>query len=118
MQVKRTSLILRPDCSRVFFRPFELHSREQLLRVLARVMSLTEQQAEREADVDVIVPAQIRLAHPAGDPRRDERHAGGELQRPGETPPDLPAGDRGGRERARHHEVFPVVLLHRAAYPP
>lgn len=49
MQLRRTSLILTPDSSRVFFRPFELTSREQLVRLLARVISLTEQEAEREA---------------------------------------------------------------------
>ena len=49
MKVQRTTLILRPDCSRVFFRPFELRSPEQLTRTLARVMSLTERQAESEA---------------------------------------------------------------------
>jgi hypothetical protein len=49
MEIKRTSLILRPDCSRVFFRPFELRNRERVIRVLARVMSLTEAAAEREA---------------------------------------------------------------------
>lgn len=49
MQIKRTSLILRPDSARVFFRPFELHSPEQLGRVLARVVSLTEQEAQHQA---------------------------------------------------------------------
>ena len=49
MHIKRTSLILKPDCSRVFYRPFELRSREQVTRTLARVMSLTEEEAEKEA---------------------------------------------------------------------
>jgi predicted GH43/DUF377 family glycosyl hydrolase len=49
MKVQRTSLIIRPDCSRVFFRPFELRGPEQLIRTLARVMALTEQQARSEA---------------------------------------------------------------------
>jgi hypothetical protein len=48
MRIKRTSLILRPDCSRVFFRPFELTNRERVIRILARVMALTETEAERE----------------------------------------------------------------------
>jgi len=49
MKVKRSSFVLRPDCSRVFFRPFELMSRERVIRILARVMSLTETEAERES---------------------------------------------------------------------
>lgn len=53
MQIKRTSLILRPDCSRVFFRPFELRGREQVSRVLARVMSLSEREVEHETQAIV-----------------------------------------------------------------
>lgn len=49
MRVTRTTLIIRPDCKRVFFRPLELRSRERLLRLLARLLALEEGQAEREA---------------------------------------------------------------------
>src|SRR6185503_17933449 len=48
MKVKRTSVVLKPDCSRVFFRPFESMSRERVSRVLARVLALEEAEAERE----------------------------------------------------------------------
>lgn len=48
MRIKRTSLVLRPDSSRVFFRPFELTNRQRLVRILARVMALSEVEAERE----------------------------------------------------------------------
>jgi tellurite resistance protein len=46
--MNRTSVVLRPDCARVFFRPFEFLSRERVLRVLARVMALTEAEVEEE----------------------------------------------------------------------
>lgn len=49
LEAKRTGLVLRPDSSRVFFRPFELPGRERLIRVIARVMSLSDVAAEREA---------------------------------------------------------------------
>src|SRR5262245_10785141 len=48
MKIKRTSVVLKPDCSRVFFRPFESVSRERVHRVLARVVAMDESDAERE----------------------------------------------------------------------
>src|ERR1051326_5826209 len=48
MRIKRTSLVLRPDSSRVFFRPFEMANRQRVVRILARVMALGEVEAERE----------------------------------------------------------------------
>ena len=45
----RTGPVLRPDSSRVFFRPFEI-GRERLLRVIARVMMLDPERARQEAD--------------------------------------------------------------------
>ncbi len=49
LRVKRSKVVLRPDCSRVFFRPFEPGSRERVLRILARVTALSEAEAERES---------------------------------------------------------------------
>ncbi len=49
LEAKRTGPVLRPDSSRVFFRPFEMPSRERLIRVLARVMALSDEAAEQEA---------------------------------------------------------------------
>lgn len=48
MNLRRTELLLRPDASRVFFRPFEIQNRERITRIVARVMALTEEQAEAE----------------------------------------------------------------------
>lgn len=49
MRAHRSNLVLRPDPSRVFFRPFELRSRERVMRVVARVTALDRPTAEREA---------------------------------------------------------------------
>ncbi len=49
MTIGRTSLVLRPDCARVFFRPFDFGVGVRVVRVLSRVMALTEAAAEREA---------------------------------------------------------------------
>ncbi|MDF3056355.1 MAG: putative glycosylase [Rariglobus sp.] len=49
LEVRRTGPVLRPDSSRVFFRPFELPGRERLIRVIARVMALEPEEARREA---------------------------------------------------------------------
>lgn len=48
MQVQRTTVMLRPDCARVFFRPFEMITGERVVRVLARVMALSESEVEDE----------------------------------------------------------------------
>ena len=48
--VKRTGLVLRPDSSRVFFRPFALPHRERVIRTLARIMALSEQQVIEESE--------------------------------------------------------------------
>lgn len=49
MKITRTGIILKPDNTRVFFRPFDLNNPERITRVLARVMSLSESAAEKEA---------------------------------------------------------------------
>ena len=41
MQVERTELILKPDQSRVLFLPFKPEREEQILKIVARVLSLT-----------------------------------------------------------------------------
>lgn len=48
MNVKRTSLVLRPDSTRVFFRPFEPMSRERIIRILARIMAMSDAEIEKE----------------------------------------------------------------------
>ncbi|HEY3864066.1 MAG TPA: glycoside hydrolase family 130 protein [Verrucomicrobiae bacterium] len=48
MKLKRLSLVLHPDCSRVFFRPFQL-TKDRIFRTLARVGAMSEPDAEREA---------------------------------------------------------------------
>ncbi len=48
LKVKRSGVVLRPDSARVFFRPFDPPTRERVLRVIARVVGMTEREAERE----------------------------------------------------------------------
>ena len=46
MHVKRTGIVLRPNNSRVVFRPFEPTSAERMARIIARVMALPEGEVE------------------------------------------------------------------------
>jgi len=48
IHVQRTGVVLKPDSSRVFYRPFDMPSRERLIRVLARIMALSEEAVEEE----------------------------------------------------------------------
>jgi len=49
MDVKRTGVVLRPNNTRVVFRPFEFTNEERVLKVIARIM------ARSEADVDALL---------------------------------------------------------------
>jgi predicted GH43/DUF377 family glycosyl hydrolase len=42
MDVKRTGVVLRPNNSRVVFRPFEFTNEERILKVIGRIMALSE----------------------------------------------------------------------------
>lgn len=44
MDVKRTGIVLKPNNSRVLFRPFEPASHERVLKITARVMSVSDAQ--------------------------------------------------------------------------
>ena len=47
IRASRTKIVLRPDPSRVFFRPFDLISQERITRIVARVTALERSKAER-----------------------------------------------------------------------
>jgi hypothetical protein len=51
MRASRTNIVLRPDPSRVFFRPLDLDSHERITRVVARVTALERSKAEQEARI-------------------------------------------------------------------
>jgi predicted GH43/DUF377 family glycosyl hydrolase len=51
IRAHRTSIVLRPDPCRVFFRPFELRSAARTKRIVARVLALDEATAARETAV-------------------------------------------------------------------
>lgn len=50
MELKRTDIILKPNNARVLFRPFELTDRGRAVRVVARVMSLSDDEVQRVLD--------------------------------------------------------------------
>ena len=48
-KVKRQrDLVLRPDSSRVFFRPFMPEREERVVKIIARVMELSDREVDRE----------------------------------------------------------------------
>ncbi|HVJ80763.1 MAG TPA: glycosidase, partial [Planctomycetia bacterium] len=46
MDVRRTDIVLKPDYSRVLFRPFDPPGGERPLRIIGRIMALTEPEVE------------------------------------------------------------------------
>ncbi|MFQ5706503.1 MAG: glycoside hydrolase family 130 protein [bacterium] len=48
MKAKRTEILLKPDCRRVLFRPFQLPHEERFFRIIARIMALTEAAVKNE----------------------------------------------------------------------
>src|SRR5437016_5530784 len=53
MHVNRTGVILRPNNTRVVFRPFEFTDEERIVKVIARIMALSE--AEVDALLDEVM---------------------------------------------------------------
>lgn len=47
MEVKRTGVILKPNNTRVLFRPFEPMNPERVLKIIGRVMSVSDEQVRR-----------------------------------------------------------------------
>ncbi|WP_154175704.1 glycoside hydrolase family 130 protein [Larkinella terrae] len=48
IKATRTGIVLRPDPTRVLFRPFESSSSTRTLKIIARVNAMTEEEAERK----------------------------------------------------------------------
>jgi predicted GH43/DUF377 family glycosyl hydrolase len=44
MEVKRTGIVLKPNNTRVLFRPFEPTNQERILKIIARVMSISDEE--------------------------------------------------------------------------
>ncbi len=51
MELKRTDIILKPNNARVLFRPFEPADRNRAMRIVARVMALSDAEVERVLEV-------------------------------------------------------------------
>ncbi|MCL6494677.1 MAG: hypothetical protein K6T54_07845 [Ignavibacterium sp.] len=47
MNLTRKDIILRPDPKRVLFRPFIPKTRKQVLKIIARILKMSEQQIEK-----------------------------------------------------------------------
>jgi len=43
MKVKRTGIILKPDPTRILFRPFGPIKEERIVKIIARIMALTDE---------------------------------------------------------------------------
>jgi predicted GH43/DUF377 family glycosyl hydrolase len=51
VELKRTDIILKPNNARVLFRPFEPADRNRAMRIVARVMSLSDEEVERVLEI-------------------------------------------------------------------
>lgn len=51
MELKRTDIILKPNNARVLFRPFEPADRSRAVRIVARVMAMSDDEVERVLEV-------------------------------------------------------------------
>ncbi len=51
MQVERTEIVLKPDQRRVLFLPFKPVREDQILKIAARVMSLTSEEVDNEIEL-------------------------------------------------------------------
>ncbi len=47
MKGQRTGIVLKPDCRRVLFRPFDPVSEDGHLKVVARIMALSDQEVKK-----------------------------------------------------------------------
>ena len=50
MRAKRTDIVIKPDYTRVLYRPFELYQEERFVKIIARIMSLSEAEVDHEID--------------------------------------------------------------------
>ena len=50
MKAKRTNILIKPDCKRVLIRPFNPFGQDRAIKIIARLMSLTEAEVKRASD--------------------------------------------------------------------
>ncbi len=48
MKAKRSKIIIKPDCTRVLYRPFYPIEEKRILKIIARVMTLSENEVKRD----------------------------------------------------------------------
>ena len=51
MDIKRTGVILKPNNARVLFRPFELMDQQRVMKIMARVMELSDEQVDAQVSI-------------------------------------------------------------------
>jgi len=61
MKALRTDIVIKPDHTRVLYRPFELKQEQRFVKIIARIMSLSEAEIKREIDE---VMADFHYRHP------------------------------------------------------
>lgn len=50
MKAKRTDIVIRPDCKRVLFRPFNPLGNDRAMKIIARIMTLSEREVKYQTD--------------------------------------------------------------------
>jgi len=50
MKAKRTNILIKPDCKRVLIRPFNPFGQDRAIKIIARIMSLTEAEVKRRSN--------------------------------------------------------------------
>ena len=61
MQVIRTDIVLRPDSSRVLYRPFEPTQPQRAMKVISRVMELPDEVVEA-LEVEATIELEVQAA--------------------------------------------------------
>ena len=65
MNVERTEIVLKPDQRRVVFLPFKPIREEQIVKIAARVMSLTSEEVDKEKDKEKTIAEFFRSGLPS-----------------------------------------------------
>ena len=48
MKAIRTGIVIKPDHKRVLYRPFKIFSEERIIKIIARILTLSEKEVKKE----------------------------------------------------------------------
>ena len=48
MKAIRTNILIKPDYTRVLYRPFSIISEERIIKIIARILTLSEKEVKKE----------------------------------------------------------------------